>query len=252
MQYRIAICDDVNYYVNLLEGFVKEYAVETNIQAETAAFTDGQELLESFQKKIFDIVLLDVEMPDMDGIELGKEIRRINPDAVLIYITVHESYCLDAANLEAMYYIVKPIDKNRMFRVLRNATTLIRGKQAELLIQKRYIEVTANYETVALELTKIVYMQKDQNRLLIHMLNKKVYVCYDTVKHMITLLPRNLFFQVSGSMIVNLYYVKEMRAYQIRIVTNVETITFPISRISYKRLKNDYLIFQKRLSSHIL
>ncbi|WP_343209074.1 LytR/AlgR family response regulator transcription factor [Anaerolentibacter hominis] len=252
MQYRIAICDDINFYIDIIKSYAEEYAKQISAQIEVAVFTEGEALIASDTAKHFDIIFLDIEMPGMDGITIGKKLREENPDVVLVYITIHDSFSMDAANLEAMYYIVKPIDHDKMFRVLHNAMTLIRGRQAEQLIQKRFIEVISDYKTIPLELTKIVYMIKSQNRLTIRMMDGIEYVTYDTVKKMMTKLPKNLFFQVSGCLIVNLYYVKSMKAYQLTIGVKNWREIHPVSRLYYKKLKKDYLIFQKRLTSRTL
>lgn len=245
MQYRAAICDDIKYYVEEIKEYVEEFVGLEKKKIEITTYSDGADLMMDAKKCKYDIIFLDVDMPVLNGIETAKLIREFDTDAVLIFITSHESFSLQATQVEAMGYIVKPIDKDKLFRILKKALILIQGIQSEKQLEKQFMEIIVDYEKVPLNLMEIVFMQKIRNQMQVHMKSGKDYYFYSTVKNVMTMLPRNRFCRVSSSMIVNMGFVKELKAYKLSVRTEKECKEYPISRVFYKQLKQDYLLFQK-------
>lgn len=84
------------------------------------------------QKNKVDIAVLDIEMPEINGIELGKKLRSIQPDIVIIYITGYESYALEAFQVYAAAYILKPFDAEDIMHAINTAKLLVKGKKKEV------------------------------------------------------------------------------------------------------------------------
>lgn len=116
---RIAICDDEIKYVNDAERHLKQYFSEHGLTLNLYKYSNGTDLLNS--NKNFDIVFLDIEMPDINGIELGKKLQSSNPDLVLIYITAYNHYLDEALDLGITRFFDKPIDSKRFYKGLDKA-----------------------------------------------------------------------------------------------------------------------------------
>lgn len=116
---KIAICDDEIKYVNDAERHLKQYFSEHGLTLNLYKYSNGTDLLNS--NKNFDIVFLDIEMPDINGIELGKKLQSSNPDLVLIYITAYNHYLDDALDLGITRFFDKPIDSKRFYKGLDKA-----------------------------------------------------------------------------------------------------------------------------------
>lgn len=246
MEFRTAICDDIKYYVEEIKEYLKEYGSIEKKKIEITTYSDGAELMKDAEKFKYDIIFLDVDMPILNGIETAKLIREFDTDAVLIFITNHESFSLQATQVEAMGYIVKPINKEKLFRIIKKAMILIHGFQLEKQKEKQFIEVSVDYERMSLCIRDIIFLQKLRNQMLVHMKNGKEYYFYDTVRNLMTILPRNRFCKVSSSLIVNMGYVKDIKAYNLTIRTLKDIKDFPISRMCYKQLKQEYLNYHKK------
>ena len=107
---QVGLCDDEPVLLDTLEEKVRRCFSENLIFAEIQAFTGGQNLLyEAEDGKRFDLLLLDIEMPGMDGLELASRLRLLLPDALLIFITSHVEFALDAYELSTFRYIPKNI-----------------------------------------------------------------------------------------------------------------------------------------------
>ena len=105
---QVGLCDDEPVLLDTLEEKVRRCFSENLIFAEIQAFTGGQNLLyEAEDGKRFDLLLLDIEMPGMDGLELASRLRLLLPDALLIFITSHVEFALDAYELSTFRYIPK-------------------------------------------------------------------------------------------------------------------------------------------------
>lgn len=116
---KIAICDDEIKYINDAERHLKQYFSEHGLTLNLYKYSNGTDLLNS--NKNFDIVFLDIEMPDINGIELGKKLQSSNPDLVLIYITAYNHYLDDALDLGITRFFDKPIDSKRFYKGLDKA-----------------------------------------------------------------------------------------------------------------------------------
>ena len=87
-------------------------------------FTSGEEALEFAYENVFDIAFLDIEMKDMDGIALGNLLRKIHPELMLIYITGHEKYAMEAIRLHVAAYLLKPYSREELLYAIETARLL--------------------------------------------------------------------------------------------------------------------------------
>jgi len=102
----IAICDDEVIYTQKIEQYVKTYFEARKIGIHTDCFTDPASLLQSAEKE-YDIIFLDVDMPGLDGIHLGQELRKTNRTVILIYISALIQYAIEGYSVHAFQYLLK-------------------------------------------------------------------------------------------------------------------------------------------------
>lgn len=81
-------------------------------------FSDPEELLESLQANSVDMVLVDMKMPGMHGLELAGRIQELRPEVFIVFVTAYDDYAVDAFETEALDYIMKPITADRMKKTL--------------------------------------------------------------------------------------------------------------------------------------
>ena len=107
--------DDEILVLEMLVGFCKE----TDYFSEVKGFRSAPGALDYLKENTCDIVFLDIDMPDMDGITLAAEIRKISSGTRLVFVTGHEQYALDAFELHANGYLLKPISMERLREEIR-------------------------------------------------------------------------------------------------------------------------------------
>lgn len=156
---KVVICDDNLNIAEEVKRLLEEYSAAKSVDFEIFTFDNGQAVLDSDGG--YNIAVLDVEMPNIDGIALGEALRRRNKQIVLIYLTAHSQYLDSALNLNAARFFEKPIDKARFFNGIDNALERIDNSSISFYIRddKSQVRITAEsivYIEIAHRKTKIV------------------------------------------------------------------------------------------------
>ena len=115
---RIAVCDDMPDELQSLVLLINQYLFANRLDAEVTEFSHSDGLLKAIEAKNFHLYILDIVMPMVNGLELGKEIRRLDREAQIIYATTEPQFALQAYATSPINYLVKPIDKQHLFDTL--------------------------------------------------------------------------------------------------------------------------------------
>lgn len=115
---RIAICDDQPRELEIINEYITEYLDTHTLEAEMKEFSHPDQLLTAIEAESFHLYILDIVMPMVNGLELGKEIRRLDREAQIIYATTEPQFALQAYAASPINYFIKPIDKQQLFDTL--------------------------------------------------------------------------------------------------------------------------------------
>ncbi|MBU3194862.1 LytR/AlgR family response regulator transcription factor [Clostridium algidicarnis] len=121
----IAICDDILSQLEIVNIIVKEYIDEKMLDAEVYTFLHPDKLLMACETKRFHIYILDMVMPMINGVQLGVEIRRLDREAQIIYVTTATEFALDSFAANPLSYLIKPLDRQKLFNTLDLAISKI-------------------------------------------------------------------------------------------------------------------------------
>ena len=120
---RILICDDDPVILELLEKYINSYFHTIGRKCpEIATFNNGESLLDDSDDK--DILFLDIEMPGMNGIYVGNELKKRNNNIIIFVISSYSEYLDDAMRFHVFRYMSKPVDRQRLFRNMNDALDL--------------------------------------------------------------------------------------------------------------------------------
>lgn len=223
MAYNIAICDDEAADVQFLSKLVMHWASENKYRISIENFNSSEEFLFKAADKKSDILLLDVEMGKMNGVELAREVRKNNSEMQIIFVTGYMEYIQEGYEVEALNYLLKPITNEKLFAVLNRAVERLKACEKALLL-------TVSDEIIRIPLYEIKYVEVRKNYVTIHA--GKDY----EVKKTLSELEKNLddsFFRTGRSFIVNLRFIREITR------TNVELaggLVVPLSRGLYDKV----------------
>jgi len=115
---RIAICDDQPRELKIISEYITEYLDAHTLEAEIKEFLHSDQLLTAIESESFHLYILDIVMPMINGLELGREIRRFDREAQIIYATTEPQFALQAYAASPINYLIKPIDKRKLFDTL--------------------------------------------------------------------------------------------------------------------------------------
>lgn len=240
---KIAICDDDVLELKKLERFLNEYKAKHRLPFDMDywLFNSGDELLKSIESSFhFDIIVLDVLMPLINGIETAKEIRQHDQISKIIFLTSSAEFAVESYTVKAFHYLLKPIEKEDFFRVIQSAFD-------ELFdLENKHLVVDAKSGLVRVYLCNLVYVEIIGRTLYYHLRNGGVLEEPGSMNELTQkLLPFEEFYKPHRSYIVNMEYISNITA------TGIYTITvsqIPIPQKGYAAVKKAYFdySFKKR------
>lgn len=131
---RIAILDDDISQLNITRNALKDYINIRNLSSQIVTFSSVNELLFADP---YDIYLLDIIMDDMNGIEVGKRLRALNNNGLIIYLTSSRDYAIDSYDADAFFYLLKPINSKKLYEVLDKATSALKNRDECVYIKTK-------------------------------------------------------------------------------------------------------------------
>lgn len=132
----IAVCDDEIMLQHLLIAKINNYLEKNRIDGNVSGFSRGEEIIS--KSNSFDILLLDIEMGGMSGMQAAGELRKQGKDCEIIFVTSHSSYVYDAFNVDASNFLVKPVSDEKLFAAMDKAVKRVQkdDKSSFLLVKK--------------------------------------------------------------------------------------------------------------------
>ncbi|TSE11198.1 LytR/AlgR family response regulator transcription factor [Aquimarina algiphila] len=197
---RCLIVDDEPPAIRLLKNYVEKVPFLDLISSTTKAL----EALQHIENENIDLVFLDIQMPDLSGIQLSKIIK----DKVqIIFTTAYPQFAIEGYELNAVDYLLKPFEFDRFYQ----AVLKIKQKESSIHQNKsteEYLFVKTdgknNYEKVYIN--EILYIEGLKNYVAIHLLDKQI-ITYSTLKHIESTLPSTTFIKIHKSYIVSINHI---------------------------------------------
>lgn len=224
MKYQFAVCDDRPEDSRLVSRLCARWAERTGVEAELETFPSAEAFLFRYaEKKDFDVLLLDIEMAGMDGVELAKTVRRDNEAVQIVFITGYSDYIAQGYEVSALHYLMKPVNEEKFDQVLTRAVS-------RLARNEPFLTLELPGETVRVPLPEIRYLDVQQNYVTIHA--KEDYTLKRPLAEFEALLDRR-FYRIGRSCIVNLTGIRRVARTEVEL-TGGERL--PLPRGQYEKL----------------
>ena len=206
--FHIALCDDEAAQRQLTHKLLDSYFSGRGTAVKIWEFSDGRDLLSAMSDEAFDLYLLDIVMPEMDGIDLGMALRRSDESGVIIYLTTSPDFALEGYSVKAASYLLKPVQEEKLFSALDDALKTMSDRCARSMMVK-----TAE-GTSRLSLDDILYVEQ-KDRLPHYYLRDGNCVIGVTIRTsfqeaMHPLLADKRFYLCGASFVFNLHYIKRV------------------------------------------
>lgn len=233
MIYHIAICDDSEVDSAFISGLVRKWADENHVAVKVECFSSAEAFLFQYaEDKTFDMLLLDVEMGQLNGVELAKKIRVENNTMQIVFITGYNDYLADGYDVSALHYLIKPVKEEKLFSVLCRA-------KEKLIWQERKLLLSMAGETVRIPLYEIRYIKVSGNYVTVYA--KEEYTLKSTLAAIEKQLD-NSFFHAGRSYNINLGYIRKVSKGQVELSEGEQ---IPLPRGVYESLNRAIINYGK-------
>lgn len=202
----IAICDDEPAHLSLIASYTSEFLELNQYEGTVHQFLHPDELLRACENKRFDLYILDIVMPMVNGIEVGKTIRNLDRESHIIYASSEPSFALQSFVANPVNYLLKPIDKQQFFATLNLVVSKLDMDMGNSFIVKTLEGIRT------LRLSEVVFCEYTKHTAIYTLANGKT-VTTRTFKgpfaqHVEQLLQDVRFVKPHASYVVNMDYVE--------------------------------------------
>lgn len=231
---RVALCDDELSVLDELRDLLDRYREERSQEIQHTAFQSSLELLSAIEKGArFDILLLDVLMPGQLGLNAAAEIRNLDKNVKIIFLTASSEFAVQSYTVGAYYYQLKPFAEADIFRLLDSAIAACEQEREHSLILRCKDGITR------IELKKLEYCEVIHRTLFIHLTGGKVLESTGSLDGLCKQLERyGCFFRMHRSYLINLEHVQSLTYHSVTMACQTE---IPLPRGKYHDVKEAYL-----------
>lgn len=226
---RIAVCDDLSDVVEQLNEYLSEYQEMKDCKLDISSFYSAEDLWESLYKTHYDLIILDIELVKMNGVELGQLIRtKLNDYTTkIVYISAKDCYDRQLFDVQPLNFLPKPVDKQKLFKMIDLTIQLTKYNERFFVFENRQ-------GSFRIEFDNILYFESCDHYLKI-VTKAGRYDFKSTISEAMKQLRNSRFIQIHRSYIINYDNTTHIKYEEIKM-SNGDSI--PISRDRRKDVRN--------------
>lgn len=232
MPLTIAICDDNENQIKEMRRLLSEWSADKPFALDIDEYISAESFLFSYPDKPCDLLLLDIEMDRLNGMELAKRLRSNGDMLPIIFITGYSDYIAEGYDVEALHYLLKPVAKEKLFAVLDKYVEKRSVKADELIFE------TANGAT-HISADRITYIEAFGRKTAVHLSDDRIIDCMVSISRF-SAMRLNGFVSPHRSYIVNLRFVRSIGKTEIALDNGT---IIPLSRRLYKDVNEKFIQF---------
>ncbi len=231
---RVLICDDDPNMIEQLGKYIIEFFQHLKLDVPIVqSYDSGESLLSDSEPK--DIIFLDVKMPGLDGIFVGRELKKRNPNTIIFIVTSYVEYLDDAMRFHVFRYLTKPLDKQRLFQNMKDAIQLYNSTNIKIPIETKD-------DVYTVSVSDIILVEAKGTSILIHTLNRD-FTPVHNLNYWVQTLNFPCFFRSHRSFIVNMKYISHFDHLLIYLCYNQHEYTAYLTKRRYSQFKKAYFLY---------
>ena len=201
----VAICDTDTQFIDKMVYSVKEYCQIHSISVKLFPFTSGRNLLYEIRDGTeFDLISLEIVMPKENGLKIARQIKKLLPSCLILFVTCHAEYAVDAFEVSAFRYILKSELKVKLVSALDAAYALLKKKHDQSYVLSHYNHLKR------ISYRDIVFIRKDSKNSIFHLITENELRERKSLEQRYCSLKSRDFFFVNRSCIVNIAHIMQM------------------------------------------
>lgn len=219
MHYNISVIDDNTADTEYISALVAHWADAAGHIAHILTFPSAEAFLFQYEEeKEFDILLLDIEMGEMNGVDLAKRIRLENDAVQIVFITGYPDFIAEGYEVDALHYLMKPVSYEKLYAVLQKAAAYLEKAEKRL-------RVIYDHSTELVPFSRILYVEAQKQYVLIHTFDETYRIKQSFSKIQEEL--NEFFYKCQRSFCVNLCHITRIKNSCVTLKNGEE---IPISR----------------------
>ncbi len=232
---RIAICDDEEVQQKLLGKYLSEWAEENKVSLELKLFSSGEEFAFCWEDdRNYDLLILDIEMGKMNGMELAASIRRQDEEIPVLFVTGYDNYMSQGYEVSALHYLMKPVHKEKLFAVLDKL-----GRKEK---QEPKLLFLTESGAVSLPVSKVWYVEARAHRCILYTEDEE-YILRSSMGEIVQYLEEYQgFVRCHRSYMVNVRHISAIIKPEV-ILDDKRRL--PVSRSAEKEVNRTFIEFYK-------
>ena len=235
MEYKAAICDDDSLELQYLSSLLQNWAKKRGHRVQISVFQSGEAFLFQYEEeKDFDLLLLDIEMGKLSGVELAKRIRQGNAGVQILFITAYPDFISEGYEVSALHYLMKPVKEEKLFEVLDRAEDYLKKEE-------RYEIFQTDGETIRIAVSDIVSVEAFSHCVEV-VTERESYRIEGTISGMEKLLGAG-FVRCHRSYLVSLKYVRKITRTDVVLDTGTQ---IPLSRRKYDMVNQTFIHYYRQ------
>lgn len=216
---RVAIVEDEAEIREQLMGYVQRYTRQYGTAFEVKTFADGLEILEDY-RPAYDLILLDIEMKHLDGMETARRIRELDPEVMLVFITNMAQYAIKGYEVGALNYVLKPVPYFAFSQQLQKAVNQLARRA------RHYLAVPVDGGMRRLDTAAIYYMESDGHKVCFYTEDGD-FTAPGALKSFEEKLAGRPFARCNSGYLVNLAQVRGVQQSEVRVGPHTLQISRP-------------------------
>jgi len=217
MAFKIAVVDDDPKYTSTVLEYIATFSKQTGLEFETICFSDGEEIVTDYES--FDIIFLDIQMTNLDGLKTAQRIRELDADVFIVFITNAPQYAIKGYSVRAFNYLLKPVTQFAFTEQLKKCIQQINQRC------NAFVLCRTESGTIRLSAASILFVESFNHKMSI-VTSTNEYSMSISMKELEKKLPKQHFFRCHKSFLVNLAHVSAIKDNDI----TVEKHTIPVGR----------------------
>ena len=232
---KIAICDDNIDSINIIENYIQNLNTR-NVECD--AFESGEDLIFAYDNnERYDVVFLDMEMKELNGIETANIIRNLDRYVIIIFVTSHTKYMLKSFECEPFRFLVKPITEQSFIKVYKELCIKLKDRPETVV----FLE---NRNRTRIFCDDIIFFESYSHWIIIHTKDNQSHKIRKTMSEIINTFDNLTFIQVHRSFVVNINYI--LKIYDSSVIMHYYDVPIPVSRTFKKDLDNKFINHKER------
>ena len=223
MNLNIAICDDDTNDIAIIKKNILQYTIESDNNIVVSSYFSASDLLSDYKNHLYQIVLLDIEMPDINGMELARQLRDMD-DLLIVFTTSYPEYMHESFEVQPFQFITKPIDYTAIYKLFNNIIKKLYRKSKSIVI----IDTDGEKNFVPLNDLLYISSMKENKLHLRYQLTDRALISKGTLSEAE---------KPSRGFLVNLHHIRSINSTRLLLNNGFE---LPISRRRSKELQNIY------------